>query len=41
MKMASSEELIANNTFQATFDPLRIFAFAKLHIASSAPERGR
>lgn len=30
-----------NNTLQATFDPLRIVAFARLHITSNAPERGR
>lgn len=30
-----------NNTLQATFDPLRALASARLHIASNAPERGR
>ena len=31
----------ANNTLQATFDPLPIFAAAKAAIASNAPERRR
>jgi len=30
-----------NNTLQATFDPLPVFAAAKTAIASNAPERGR
>ena len=30
-----------NNTLQATFDPLPIFAAAKTAIASNAPELGR
>ena len=27
-----------NNTLQATFDSLRIFAYAMLHLASNTPE---
>lgn len=30
-----------NNTLQGTFDPPPTFAFAKAHVASNAPERGR
>ena len=36
----SAVPLSPNSTLQATFDPLRILASARLQIASNAPERG-
>jgi len=38
---AALEPGAANNTLQATFDPLPTFAAAKAGIASNAPERER